>query len=869
MHRSLTHRSLTHRPLTHRSLTHRCIMHRCILFKPVRAMVTSAAAVALVATSLALTGSSAALAQEAAAECDPTDLGALGDEVGSVLEAEGRWSTEDCDSRFRAGSDAHTYRFEVAEAGRVRIGLSSTEADSYLYLLTGDGSRITDNDDNGERLDARVERDLAPGAYLVEATTVGGRGRGPADFTLTVSRVSGCDFVHLGALEAGADLTASGSWSLETCGSRFVSSHPAHGYSFNLAQPGRVRIDLESESGDPVLSLASVEHGIIGANDDGGEFRNSRIEQYLAAGVYLIEATTYYARDYQPLQADFTLTVRLVDEADRQQEPLLKVEEVQTPEEVVAGEPFAVNYRVGNIGGGALPDDGSHALIYVVGRRVFDLLDPVSGVWDAGVAYHTGDETASASSTAIDDISLFEPVFNQHGAKWVFVGVVTEDADGNETGFHGLWHNLMVLSGPTLGPVDVTVGFSEYTVAATADDEGEVTTTVTRTADPDAEVDPEVWQQAVYAAGVQTQILDGIFDRPALAGLSEESEPQRVSVVNPSSDHLLETFGQRYAASLSASGLIDGWLAREAIDPAAIEDLWLDAAGAESSRYASMATDWRRLTDGAEDRSPLTFRDARTVHSQLAYAESIAAPAIAAGEIVAAARSATDGWDDPDVAAMMAERPGCSADEDVLREALEAAGADSIDEIVALDAELRLERPVHGLAVDEALCAADAADGELSRFLERLSLDGAELRDMVGLTPALSAVPAEPHRLRIVVRLADDGRLEHGVQLAYGGERILPPARFLAADAPVGSWRVSGDVEVDGNAIGKVRARRVAGGRSEVGFIGADGEAVTPDIAFLPADARTGVWYRSSEIEVPAAVGLLDPDDDPGDSDGE
>ena len=830
-------------------------MHHPLLLKPARVLVMSGAVVALVATSLALATSSTALGQEAE-ECEITDLGTLGSAPGSVLEAEGRWTTEDCDSRFRAGSDAHSYRFEVAEAGRVRIGLTSAEADSYLYLLAEDGNRISDNDDRGAGLDARVERDLAPGTYLVEATTVGGRDRGPADFTLTVSRVEGCDFVHLGTLEPGVDLTAEGSWSLETCGSRFVSAHPAHSYSFNLAEAARVRIDLESENGDPVLSLASLEHGVIGANDDGGEIRNARIEQYLQSGLYFIEATTYLERDLQPLQADFTLTVHLVDETARQREPRLKVEEVRIPGEVVAGDPFTVHYRIGNLGG-ELPDDGSHALIYIVGRRVFDLLDPVSGVWDAGVAYHTGDETASASSTAIDGITPFEATFNDHGPKWVFVGTVTEDAAGNELGFHGLWHNLMVLSGPTFGPVDVRISFSDYTVAAEADAEGEVTTEVTRVSDPDAEVDPQVQMQAVYTAGVLTQLLDGIFERPAIAELSEESDAEPLRVANPSSGALVRAFGQQYAASLSASGLVDAWLAREVIDPTAIEELWLDAADAASSRYASAAADWRSLLNRTDGLSRLSFRDARTVHSQLAYAESILAPAVAAGDIVTAARGAEEGWDDPDVQEMMAEQSGCRPGGNALRRALEAAGIDNIDELLALDAELRLERPVHGLAVDQTLCAAAAAGASLSRFLQRLSLDrSTELREMLGLTPSAPAVETpEPHRLRIVVRLLDDGRLEHGVQLA-GGERILPPARFLPADAPVGSWRVSGDVEVEGNAIGKIRSRRVAGGRTEVGFVGADGESITPDIAFLPADASAGVWYRSSEIEVPAAASL-------------
>ena len=815
-------------------------------------------AVAMIASMLAVAGSSIALGQETA-ECEVTDLGTLGSLFDRVLEAEGRWTTEDCDSRFRAGSDAHTYRFEVGDAGRVRIGLSSAEADAYLYLLAEDGSRVADNDDTGAGLDARVERDLAPGIYLIEATTVGGRDRGPADFTLTVSRVEGCDFVHLGTLEAGVDLTAEGSWSLETCGSRYVSAHPAHAYSFNLAEAARVRIDLKSENGDPVLSLASPEHGIIGANDDGGAIRNSRIDQYLDAGVYLIEATTYLERDRQPLQADFTLTVHLVDESALQQEPRLKIEEVRTPAEVVAGDPFGVHYRIGNLGRGELPDD-SYALIYVVGRRVFDLLGPVSGIWDAGVAYHTGYETASASSTAIDGLAPFEATFNQHGPQWVFVGTVTEDAEGDEIGFHGLWHNLMVLSGPTFKPVDITVGASDYTVTAEADTDGQVTTTVIRVADPDADVDPPVRLRAIYTAGVLTQILNGVFERPSLSGLSEASDPERVDVANPSSSSLIRAFGQQYAALLSASGLIDGWRAGEATNPNAIEELWLEAAATASSHYASMAAGWRSLLDRAEGQSALSFQNALTVHSQVAYAEGIVAPAVAAGDIITAARSADGGWEDPGVWAMMAEQWTCSPGEDALREALEAAGADNIDELLALDSYLRLARPVHGLAVDQTLCAAAAADAALWRFLQRLSVDGsAELREMLGLTPpapvATPEPPAtpEPHRLQIVVRLADDGRLEHRVELA-SGERILPPNRFLPADAAVGHWHMSGDIEVDGDAIGKIRARHVAGGRTEVSFRDADGEVITPDVAFLPADVATGVWYRSTEIEVPAAA---------------
>ena len=829
-------------------------MRESMFVRSARVLAVASTAVALFATALAVAATSTALGQDTG-NCEVIDLGTLGSSAGSVLEAEGRWTTEDCDSRFRPGSDAHTYRFEIAEAGRVRVGLTSAQADSYLYLLAEDGRRITDDDDSGERLDARVERDLAPGAYLVEATTVGGRGRGQADFTLTVSRVDGCDFVDLGTLEPGVDLTASGSWSLETCGSRFVSSHPAHAYSFDLPEAGRVRIDLESENGDPVLSLASLQSGVIGANDDGGERRNARIEQYLQPGLYFIEATTYLSRDLQPLQADFTLTVRLVDEVANQQAARLKIEEVWTPSEVVAGDPFPVHYRIGNLGSGDLPRDGSHALIYLVGHRVFDLLDPVSGIWDAGVAYHTGDGAASASSTTNNRVTPFEATFHQHGPAWIFVGVVTNDPYGDEIGFHGQWHNLMVLSGPTFEPVEVGVDGSRYTVAAEADDEGLVTTSVHSVSDPGETVDPQVRHRAIYAAGVLTRLLDGVFERPAIAPLPAEAVPAPIDLADPSSSTLLQTFLHRYLAEAGTSELAEALATREALNPITIEDWVLDAADEVASHYAAIAASWSDLERRIERGAVLSFAEALTLQSQIHYAESVAAPVIAAGEIVEAARAADKGWEDREVRAMMADQAGCRLHKDALQDVLESAGTYGIEGLLALDAEMRSIRPVHGLAVDGVLCAAAATDGTNFRFLQRLGVGHSrDLREQLGLVaPAAEPPTPEPHRLRIIARVVDHGDLEFGVEF-IGGEQILPPEHLLSRYGVTGSWQMTGDVEVDDTAIGRIRGRRLDGGRFEMGFVGADGEAITPDIAYLPADAPTGVWFRSSEIEVPAVV---------------
>ena len=819
----------------------------------VRALAIAVAALAV--GLLALSWSGSAWAQEEPA-CEVNDLGTLGADADIEQAVNGRWTTENCDSRFRTGSDAHTYSFEVVEGGRIRIDLISEEGDSFLYLLAEDGRRLTDNDDGGAGLDARIERDLTPGIYIVEATTVGGRSRGPADFSLSISRVTSCEPVHLGSLEPGVDLTASGSWTLDTCGSQFVVEHPAHRYLFDMPQGGRVRIDLMSENGDPVLSLVSTSAGLIAANDDGGERRNSRIEKYLEPGTYLVEATTYLERDYQPLMADFTLVIHLEDEKANQDSFLLKIEEVHIPEHVVAGQPFSVHYRVGNLGGGDLSDIGGNAEIYVVGPRVYEGTDPIAAsemLWQAGVSYHTGAPTASSTSVSIDEVTPFEVTLGRPGPSWVFVAVITYDEDDEERGFHGQWQNVMVLSGTTFDAVTVGVEGAEYLVETEADADGLVTTTVSSVDDPEAEVEPSIRVKAIYAAGVQTQVLDGIFERTAVAELPVTGDSAPVDVESPSSRALLEQFADRYTSAIDESGLAETLAAKEALSPTDVEDLVLGLAGTASAEYVSLAASWNALQERTDDGESLSFVEAFALHSGLAYAERVISPAVAAGKIVEAARAAEAGWEDDGVQEMiddLAQRTSCRNPGEGLREILTEMGTD-FDGIVRLDAEMRAASPTYGLARDAVLCAAASADDDNSLFLEGLGIaDSSEILELFGYgQPAVTPDALPVHRLRIIAKLDEDGRIEHGVELS-NGEQILPSGRHLSSDAPPGQWRISSDVEVDGHAIGRIRSRRLDDGRVELGFMDAAGGTITPDIRYLSADIPAGVWLRSGEIEV-------------------
>ena len=146
-----------------------------------------------------------------------------------------------------------------------------------------------------------------------------------------------------------------------------------------------------------------------------------------------------------------------------------------------------------------------------------------------------------------------------------------------------------------------------------------------------------------------------------------------------------------------------------------------------------------------------------------------------------------------------------------------------------------------------------SADRAVSRFLQRLAIGDSE--DLLKLLAPPSAAAPEPHRLRIIARLGDDGRIEHGVELS-NGDRVFPRERFLPVDASTGTWQVSGVIKVEKIPIGQIRTRRLADGRVEMGFVGADGSTFKPDVAYLPADPPEGIWLYSSEIAVPAATML-------------
>lgn len=263
--------------------------------------------------------------------CWPVSLG----ETTPAKNISGSWSS-DCASRSRDGRYARFYAFSLSEHTDVTIDLRS-QRNAYLYLWeanpNGEFVRVISENDDDDSLDAsngssRISRILGIGNYIIEATTYSEGHTGSFDMivsgvprpilpTPTASAEDGptatptrpCRFNPLGTI--GASANVSGRW-LHNCD--IVSRrHPPRFdsyYTFSISGTKTVTIELSSQV-DAYLYLWSTSRvgglqWIIAQNNDiSASDTNSRIVRSLAAGSYIIQATTLLQRR----AGDFTLSV--------------------------------------------------------------------------------------------------------------------------------------------------------------------------------------------------------------------------------------------------------------------------------------------------------------------------------------------------------------------------------------------------------------------------------------------------------------------------------------------------------------------------------------------------------------------------------
>ena len=147
--------------------------------------------------------------------------------------------------------------------------------------------------------------------------------------------------------------------------------------------------------------------------------------------------------------------------------------------------------------------------------------------------------------------------------------------------------------------------------------------------------------------------------------------------------------------------------------------------------------------------------------------------------------------------------------------------------------------------------------GRAGRALPAAAVVLALVGGAIAASPAIGQ-EADGGEVRVVARKLSGGKVEVGLQQRQAddswSDRHLPSARLLPTSAPIGGWLASSPLTLP---VGEVRiaARRLAGGRVEFGLQQrrADdswGDRLLPRARFLPADARTDGWLASSPVSL-------------------
>ena len=207
----------------------------------------------------------------------------------------------DCVSPNWSGELARYYSFTLARPTNIQIDMTSSAVDAWLGLREGagtSGTLLLADDDSGGGTNARIAAELTAGTYTIEASTAVAGVASTGAFALTITPSAGptgCTVDNLGTVSG--TVRRNGALGHD-CVSPNWSGELARYYSFTLARPTNIQIDMTSSAVDAWLGLrqgAGTSGTLLLADDDSGGGTNARIAAELTAGTYTIEASTAVA----------------------------------------------------------------------------------------------------------------------------------------------------------------------------------------------------------------------------------------------------------------------------------------------------------------------------------------------------------------------------------------------------------------------------------------------------------------------------------------------------------------------------------------------------------------------------------------------
>lgn len=170
-----------------------------------------------------------------------------------------------------------SYRMVVGERQLLELDMRSPELDSRLRL-TGPGV-VLEDDDSGERLDARIATVVGPGEYTVQASAFDATG-GAGVFTLAARLSPVPHDAGGGVLQVGQQREA-----------RLLPGVTDR-YTVRIARGGSHAITMDSNDGVDAYLRLYRDGELLAEDDDSGGSLDASIEHTLQPGDYVIEASS-------------------------------------------------------------------------------------------------------------------------------------------------------------------------------------------------------------------------------------------------------------------------------------------------------------------------------------------------------------------------------------------------------------------------------------------------------------------------------------------------------------------------------------------------------------------------------------------------
>lgn len=174
------------------------------------------------------------------------------------------------------------YMLSVAREGLYSVSLNRTgnsALDPALMLQNEQGQGISQDDDSGEGLNARIETFLSAGSYLLFAY---GSDAGSGAFSIQASRKN---VTPQQQTTLGVNTSAEG----------WIFQNVKHTYEISLQREGLYSFDcVKADSGnlDPMLTIENENHIQIDSDDDGGGNRDAKIVRMMTPGKYLLNVSS-------------------------------------------------------------------------------------------------------------------------------------------------------------------------------------------------------------------------------------------------------------------------------------------------------------------------------------------------------------------------------------------------------------------------------------------------------------------------------------------------------------------------------------------------------------------------------------------------